>query len=377
MILQPETKQKLLARLEHMAERHREVEAMLADPQVVGNRALLAKVAREHGYLSKFVQRRRQIQQAQARRAGAEQMLRDEPEDEEIQQLTSEEIEEAAAEEEQLLAEVVELMVSDEAERHSSVIVEIRAGTGGEEAALFAGDLFGMYSRYAERNHWRTELMDSSSTDLGGLREVVFSITGTGAWEKLRHESGGHRVQRVPQTESQGRIHTSLATVAVLPDVEDVDIQIDPSDLDISYMRSSGPGGQHVNKTSSCVRIVHKPSGITVRCQDEKSQQVNRKKAMKILRARLYEHQQEELHQERDAIRRSQVGSGDRNERIRTYNFPQDRITDHRIGLDVFGIESFLMGDCDRMFDPLGRYYKDLRIKELIESGTGETPTGN
>ena len=205
---------------------------------------------------------------------------------------------------------------------------------------------------------------------------MVFSVSGKGVWQKLRYESGGHRVQRVPETESQGRIHTSLATVAVLPEAEDVEIDISDDDLDVSFVRSSGPGGQHVNKTSSCVRIVHKPTGITVRCQDEKSQQANRKKAMKVLRARLYDRFLSEQQQERDALRKSQVGSGDRNERVRTYNFPQDRITDHRIGLDVFGIENLLMGDCDRLFDALAEYDRQARIKAFVEGGEPAGPTG-
>ena len=359
-------KDTLLQKLEELAARHQEVERMLSDPQVLGDSARLSRIAREHGRLAKFAEKLERIRRAQRLRCEGEQSIQDEPDDEELVQLARGEIEEADRDEERLMAEVLELLVSDEAEKDRNVIVEIRAGTGGEEAALFAGELFGMYSRYAEKRGWKIEPMDTSTTDLGGMREIVFSISGKGTWQKLRYESGGHRVQRVPQTESQGRIHTSLATVAVLPEVEDVEIRIDPNDLDVSFMRSSGPGGQHVNKTSSCVRIVHKPTGITVRCQDEKSQGVNRKKAMKILRARLYEKQQKEQHQERDAMRRSQVGSGDRNERIRTYNFPQDRITDHRIGLDVFGIENVLMGDCDRLFDPLAEYDRDQRIKALV-----------
>jgi len=376
MALQEDTRKKLLAALNQMAARHREVERLLADPEVLADGARLTRLAQEHGRLARFAEKHQGILRAQERQAEAEQSLREEEDDRELRQLAREEIEEAVADQERLLEEVIELLVSDDAEQSRNVIVEIRAGTGGEEAALFAADLFGMYCRYAEKKGWKTELMDSSPTELGGLREVVFSISGPGVWQKLRHESGGHRVQRVPQTESQGRIHTSLATVAVLPEIEEVEIDIDPNDLEISFMRSSGPGGQHVNKTSSCVRIVHKPTGITVLCQDEKSQQVNRKKAMKILRARLYERCREEKHEERDALRRSLVGSGDRNERIRTYNFPQDRITDHRIGVDIFGIESFLMGDCDRLFDQLAEYDRERRIRALTEGEALTPPTG-
>ena len=366
MALGPETRDSLLARLQELNDQFLEADRMLQDPEVLADAARLSKVAQEHGRLGKLAAKYEEISAWRRRREEAERLIIEEPVDEELAQLARDEIEEADGEEERLLEEVVELLVSDESSGDRNVIVEIRAGTGGEEAALFANDLLGMYSRYAEKHGWKLEAMDTSTTDLGGVREVVFSISGRGVWNKLRYESGGHRVQRVPQTESQGRIHTSLATVAVLPEVQDVEVQIDPNDLEVSFMRSSGPGGQHVNKTSSCVRIVHKPTGITVRCQDEKSQQVNRKKAMKILLARLYEHQQRAQHEKRDAMRRSQVGSGDRNERIRTYNFPQDRITDHRIGLDVFGIENVLMGNCDPIFDALAEYDREERIRGLI-----------
>ncbi len=362
-----ELKEKLVSKLAQVAERHAELGAMLADPDVVNDHQRLAAVAREHGRLAALSEKYDQVRDARRRYADAESMLREEADDEEMAELARDELEEAEELEQRLLEEAADLLAAADEERERNVLVEIRAGTGGEEAALFARDLLGMYQRYAERQGWKTELMDSSSTDLGGLREVTLSVAGRGVWKKLRHESGGHRVQRVPQTESQGRIHTSLATVAVLPQVEEVEVDIDPNDLDISYMRSSGPGGQHVNKTSSCVRIVHKPTGITVRCQDEKSQQVNRKKAMKILLARLYEKQEQEQHEKRDAMRKSQVGTGDRNERIRTYNFPQDRITDHRAGIDVFGIESFLMGDCDRLLEPLADYFRKQKIRQLIE----------
>ncbi|KPK65377.1 MAG: peptide chain release factor 1 [Planctomycetes bacterium SM23_32] len=358
----------LLEKLAVTAERHQELAQMLADPELAADSARLAGVAQEHGALAKLAEKHRELAEVRRRRQEAGQSLEDYADDEELVQLATEELEEADAAEERLLQEVVELLLSDEAESRRNVIVEVRAGTGGEEAALFARDLFRMYTRYAESQGWKTELMDASPTDLGGMKEVVFSVSGRGAYRKLRYESGGHRVQRVPETESQGRIHTSLATVAVLPEAREVEVKIDPGDVEMSFMRSRGPGGQHVNKTSSCVRLVHKPTGIAVRCQDEKSQQANRKKAMKLLRARLYEQQQRQQHETRDALRRSQVGSGDRNERIRTYNFPQDRITDHRIGLDLFGIESFLMGGCDRMFDALAAYDRQRRIEAFAES---------
>ena len=373
MSIADDTKAKLIEKLDELSRRHREVEGLLSDPEVTGDSARLTRIAQEHGYLAGFAQMRERLRKVQQRRREGEESLGED--DAELQQLAREEIEEADREEERLMEELVELLVSDEKEAGRNVIMEVRAGTGGEEAALFAAELFRMYGRYAEKKGWKLEQMDLSTTDLGGIRAVVFSVAGKGAWSRLRYESGGHRVQRVPETESQGRIHTSLATVAVLPEVEEVDVHIDPNDVEMSFMRSSGPGGQHVNKTSSSVRLVHKPTGITVRCQDEKSQQANRKKAMKLLRARLYEEQARERHEERDALRRSQVGSGDRNERIRTYNFPQDRITDHRIGLDLFGIGNFLMGDCDRLFEALADYDRQERIKAFAAQQSRPSPT--
>ena len=350
-----------------MAGRRQEVERRLSEPEVASNSALLTRLAREYGELTRPAQLYGRLKDLRRRRDEARQTMEETPDDVELRQLAQEELNESVRQEQKLLAEFVEMLVSGEADADRDVIVEIRAGTGGEEAALFAADLLRMYRRYAEKRGWKSELLDASYADMGGLKEVIFSVSGKGAWQRLRHESGGHRVQRVPETESQDRIHTSLATVAVLPEVEKVEIEIEPNDLDISFIHSSGPGGQNVNKISSCVRIVHKPSGITVRCQDQKSQGANRKKAMKILRARLFEKQQGEQQQQLDQLRRSQVGSGDRNERIRTYNFPQDRITDHRIGMDVFGVESFLMGDCDDLLDALDARDRQRRIEALIE----------
>jgi len=367
----------LLAKLARLAERQRHVEQLLSDPQVIEDTPRLTRLAREHGALSKLVDEYQQLLEVRDRREDARESLELYPEDEELALLAREELEETTREQQRLLQEVIDLLVTDETEANRNVIMEIRPGTGGEEAALFASDLFGMYTRYAEKQGWQVELLNASHTDLGGVREVIFSVSGSGVWQRLRYESGGHRVQRVPETESQGRIHTSLATVAVMPEAEEVEVQIRPDDLDVSFVRSTGPGGQHVNKTSSCVRIVHEPTGITVRCQDEKSQSANRKKAMKVLRARLYEKYQQEQQEERDELRRSQVGTGDRNARVRTYNFPQDRVTDHRIGLDVFGVESFIMGDCDRMFDALADYDRQQRIRAFIKGRKRSAPTGS
>lgn len=358
----------LMARLERLAQRHGEVERLLSDPEVIADSARLTRLAREHGALGKLVEKYEQLLRVRERSRDAAESLELYPDDEELVALAQEELQQSEREQQRLLEEVIDLLVAEDAGGERNVIVEIRPGTGGDEAALFASDLFSMYTRYAERQGWQVELIDISDTDLGGVREVIFSVSSTGAWRKLRYESGGHRVQRVPETESQGRIHTSLATVAVLPEAEEVEVDIRPEELDVSFARSSGPGGQHVNKTSSCVRIVHRPTGITVRCQDEKSQSANRKKAMKVLRARLFEKYQREQEEKRDELRRSQVGSGDRNARIRTYNFPQDRVTDHRIGLDVFGVESFLMGDCDTMFEALAEYDRRKRIRAFVTS---------
>ncbi len=363
--LSDEVKGRLAAKLDELREEHAAVEAQLADPEVVADSARLTALAQDHARLAPFPRMHAELAELRARREDAADTLAESGGDEELEQLARDEAEEVERAEEALFQELADLLVSDEAEGDRNVILEVRAGTGGEEAALFAGDLLRMYTRYAERHGWQMEPMSLSATDLGGMREAVVNISGRGVWKKLRYESGGHRVQRVPETESQGRIHTSLATVAVLPEARDVEVEIKPEDIDMSFMRSSGPGGQSVNKTSSSVRLVHKPTGITVRCQDEKSQQANRKKAMKLLRAKLYEIIESERREKRDAMRRSQVGSGDRNERIRTYNFPQDRITDHRAGIDIFGIQQFMMGECDRLFDALAAYDKEQRLKEL------------
>jgi len=361
----PETAEKLVARLATLARRHAELERSLADPQLAQDTASYAKVAREHGELSLLAEKHGQIESARNRRAEAEGLLAEGDHDQDLLELAREEIEEAQAAEQRLLGEALELMLSDPQQAGRNVIVEIRSGTGGEEAALFAADLFGMYTRYAQRKGWKVEMLDSSATDRGGFREIIFSVAGRGAWQGLRFESGGHRVQRVPVTESQGRIHTSLATVAVLPEAQEVDVDIRPDELEVTFMRSQGPGGQNVNKVNSCVRIVHRPTGIAVKCQEQKSQHKNRMLAMKILRARLLENVQQESKQERDALRRSQVGSGERNERVRTYNFPQDRVTDHRTGASAFGIQSILMGECDQIFDALGEWDRQQRISAL------------
>ena len=366
--LEQETKDRLVEKLGDLQERFSELESKMADPEIVQDSARYPKLAREYGALSKFAEKYEKLQDLRQRKEEAVELKEEADGDPEMKELAEQEIEECTEEIDRVFDNVLDLFLEDEGEGDRNVILEIRAGAGGEEGALFAADLFRMYTRYAEKQGWKVEQLSMSESDMGGLKEVVVSIKGDGVWRRMRYESGGHRVQRVPVTESQGRIHTSLATVAVLPEARDVDVKINPEDLDISFMSSSGPGGQHVNRAASCVRIVHEPTGVTVRCQDEKSQHRNRKKAMQILRARLQERIEREQREKRDELRKNQVGSGDRSERVRTYNFPQDRITDHRIGLDVFGVENVLMGDCDELFNALAEHDRQERIKAFAES---------
>ena len=364
-LLTPEIKENLDNKLETLNDRFQKLQEKLSDPEVVNNSRRYAKLAKEHGSLSKFAEKFETIQELKERRREAEE-LRDETDDEaDMQELAREELQECENRLERLYDEVMDMLVQDAGSMDRDIIVEIRPGTGGDEAALFARDLFRMYSRYAEKKGWKIEQLSANVTDMGGFKEIIFSVKGDGAWSTLRYESGGHRVQRVPETESQGRIHTSLATVAVLPEAREVEVEIDEDDLDVSFTRSGGPGGQKVNMTASCVRIVHEPTGITVRCQDETSQHKNRKKAMRILRARVHEKLERERREKREALRRQQVGTGDRSQKVRTYNFPQDRVTDHRVGVDVYDIEGFMMGDCDEIFDALAAYDKRRRLEEM------------
>ena len=362
----PKIAEELAARLAQLAQRHAELEGMMSDADLIADTARYTKVTREYGSLRRLVQLHRELVAARTALGEAKELLDESAQDDEMRQLAQDELTTAAADEERILSEALDEFCSDPEDAERNVVMEIRSGAGGEEAALFAASLLGMYQHYCQKMGWKMELMDSSETDMGGYKEVTVSISGKGVWRKLRYESGGHRVQRVPVTESQGRIHTSLSTVAVLPEAEEVEVELNADDLEVSFMRSGGPGGQNVNKVSSCVRLVHKPTGITVRCEQEKSQHKNRKMAEKVLRARLLEIRERESKDKRDVLRRTQVGSGDRSERIRTYNWPQDRITDHRIGLDVFGIESVLMGNCDQIFDALAEWDRQARIRALL-----------
>ncbi len=333
------------ARLEQINER-------LMDPAVVEDQAQYKALMREFKSLSPVIEKYREYKAAQACVDEAKELLST-PLDPDFKELAEEELRQGRADCERCLEELKILLIPKDPDDDKSVIVEIRGGAGGDEAALFAATLYRMYSMYAESKHYKIEVLSLNETELGGIKEISFLIEGNGVYSRLKFESGVHRVQRVPDTESQGRIHTSTVTVAVLPEAEEVEVDINPADLQIDTFRSGGAGGQHVNKTESAIRITHLPTGIVVECQDERSQHKNKEKAMKILRSRIYERMQAEKDAARADERRLQVGTGDRSERIRTYNYPQGRVSDHRIGLTLYKLESFLNGDLDEMIDAL------------------------
>lgn len=328
-----------------------ELSEQLQDPDVVSNQENYTKLMKEYKRLTPIVETFRALKKAQNDENDAKELL--DSGDKELKELAEEELKAAKEQIEQLSEQLKILLLPTDPNDDRSVIVEIRGGAGGEEAALFAGSLYRMYSMYAESKGWKTEIINANETELGGFKEISFMINGEGAYSRLKFESGVHRVQRVPETETQGRIHTSTVTVAVLPEAEDVEIEINPADLQIDTFRSSGAGGQHINKTESAIRITHLPTGLIVECQDERSQHKNREKAMKVLRSRLYEAKQREQESKIASERRSQVGTGDRSERIRTYNYPQSRVSDHRIGLTLYHLEQILNGDLDQVIDPL------------------------
>ena len=354
----------IMDRLEGVISRHAELSALMATGDLDANQ--YADYAKEYAELSPVVERAQEMKAARVDLAGLEELIADADTDAEMKELVEAERNEIRDQLPEIEEALRLLLLPKDAADEKSAILEIRAGTGGDEAALFAGDLMRMYQRYAELHGWRTEFLDMSETELGGVKDAALSIAGRGVFARLKFESGVHRVQRVPTTESGGRIHTSAATVAVLPEAEEVDIQIDTGDLRVDTYRASGAGGQHVNKTDSAIRITHMPTGIVVQCQDEKSQHKNRAKAMKVLRARLYDHERQTLDAERAADRKTQVGSGDRSERIRTYNFPQGRVTDHRINLTLHKLDRILGGDeLDEVIDVLIAEDQAARLAEI------------
>lgn len=355
-------------KLKGVEERFIELEKLLSDPAVLQNRELYQQHAMEHAELSKIVTVFRQYQQTGEDLDGSLDLLKDD--DPEIKEMAKEEIERLTEEKEALEKELKKLLVPKDPLDNKNVILEIRAGTGGDEAGLFVSDLFKMYSRYAEGRKWKVEIMNHHPTGVGGLKEIAAMISGSGAYSRLKFESGTHRVQRVPVTETQGRIHTSAVTVAVLPEAEEVEIRVDPTEIKVDVYRSTGPGGQHVNTTDSAVRLTHLPTGLVVTCQDEKSQLKNKMKAMKVLRARLLDQKIRKQQQERSEQRKNQIGSGDRSERIRTYNFPQGRVTDHRIGLTLYRLDGILQGDMDEIIEELVTFYQaqTLQHAESIDT---------
>ena len=338
-------------KLDFITEKYDELSRKVSDPDVINNQPEWQKYSKEMGEMEPIVKKYTEYKKAKQDLAEAKEMLEDG--DEEMRELAKMEIgdlEETIANAED---ELKVLLLPKDPNDEKNVILEIRAGTGGEEAALFGADLLRMYTRYAERNRWKTEIMDMSETGMGGVKEAVMLIKGKGAYSRLKFESGAHRVQRVPETESSGRVHTSAATVAVLPEVDDVEVDLDPNDVRVDVYRASGNGGQCVNTTDSAVRLTHEPTGLVVTCQDEKSQIKNKDKAFKVLKARLYDLEMQKQQEEIAGQRKSQVGSGDRSERIRTYNFPQGRVSDHRIGLTLYKLDTFLDGDLDEIIDGL------------------------
>jgi len=351
-------------KLDEIVKKYETLGYKLADPEVIANREEFQKIAREQGELTPIVEKYNEYKQTLKQVKDAEDIINDPVAEPEIKELAMEEKEALEEKLETLEKELKELLLPRDPRDNKNIIMEIRAGAGGEEASLFAADLFRMYSRYAERHGWKVEILSANYTGLGGIKEIIFSLEGKGIYSRMKFESGVHRVQRVPETEASGRIHTSTVTVAVLPEPEEVDIQIDPKDLRIDTFCASGPGGQGVNTTYSAVRIVHIPTGMIVTCQDERSQIKNKEKAMRVLKARLLEKKEAEERAKRDMERRGQVGTGERSEKIRTYNFPQNRVTDHRIGLTLHKLSDILDGDLDEIIDTLLAMDRAEKLKQ-------------
>ncbi len=348
--------------LKEIEKRYDRLNEKLSDPQVIARQSEFQQYAREQSELASIVNEYRLWKKA-GRELESNEKILEEENDEELLSMAREEIEELQRKKSDSEGRLKVLLLPKDPRDGKSVIMEIRAGTGGEEAGLFCADLFRMYTRYAERVKWKIEILNSNPTGVGGFKEVVINIQGKDVYSKLKYEAGTHRVQRVPATETQGRIHTSAVTVAILPEAEEVDVQINPADLKIDVYRASGPGGQSVNTTDSAVRITHKPTGLVVTCQDEKSQHKNRERAMKVLRSRLYDVKMKQQQEEMAQNRKSQIGSGDRSERIRTYNFPQERVSDHRIGLTLHKLSQMLEGDIDELLEKLAIHFQTEALK--------------
>jgi len=358
-------KDNLLEKLDEIEQRYEQIERQLSDPAVASDSVKLVALSKEQGKLRSIVTKYREYRSVVAEIKEAEQILNDNTADDDFKALAQEEVTTLQDKKNALFQDIQNTLVMADDMNIDSVIMEIRAGTGGEEAALFARDLYDMYIRYADTHKLKVEQLHFSPSEKGGFREVIFSIKGDSVWSDLGYEGGGHRVQRVPETESQGRIHTSAATVAVLPEPEELDIQINPDDVIEHVSRSSGPGGQNVNKVSSAIKLEHVPTGITVSMQDEQSQHKNRAKAWRVLRSRLYEYHESKRRAERDSKRKSVIGSGDRSQKIRTYNFPQNRVTDHRINLSLYSLDKIMAGNIDELLTALKEHDRQERLKNL------------
>jgi len=361
----PEANTPLITKLTELEARFDELQKQMENPDISRDSARLIAISKEQGKLKAMVAKFRDYKKTVAQAREAEHIINSASTEPDLKEMAKEELGQLNDKKNKLLMELQDKLLTADDDAIGSVIMEIRAGTGGEEAALFARDLYTMYTKYATDRGWKVEDLDFSPTDMGGFREIVFGIKGEGVWSELGYESGCHRVQRVPETEAQGRIHTSAATVAVLPEPEEVDIQINPEDVVEQVCRSSGPGGQKVNKTSSAIRLEHIPTGITVRMQEEKSQHKNRAKAWRILRSRLYELDESKKQAERDAKRKTMIGSGDRSEKIRTYNFPQNRVTDHRINLSLYNLDRIIAGEAGALFKSLKEHDIQERLRNL------------